>query len=75
MKKLTKLAAALMALSFLMGTVACGGADKGAADATDAAEPEGGDKKGLEKFEGNKMEVADEEEGADGEEGGEEGGE
>ena len=65
MKKLTKLAAALMVLSFLMGTVACGGADMAAADATDAAEPpadDAGEKKGLEKFEGNKMEVADEEE-------------
>jgi hypothetical protein len=63
MKKLTKLAATLMALCFLMGTVACGGADKAPADATDAADAPGGEKKGLEKFEGNKMEVADEEEG------------
>ena len=66
MKKLVKLAATLMALSFLMGTVACGGADKGAKDATDAAEPtDGGEKKSLEAFEGNKMEVADEEEGGE----------
>jgi len=56
-----KLMTAIAATAFVLGTVACGGADKAAKDASDAdesSEPQ----KGLEKFEGNKMEKADEEE-------------
>jgi hypothetical protein len=63
--QMKKLIVGISTAAFLLGTVACGGADKGMADpsdATDAADDAGGEKKGLEKFEGNKMEKSDEEE-------------
>jgi len=58
MKELAKLGMILMVISSLFGLVACGGGNNAAKDAT-AAEGEG--KKELKKFEGNRMEVADEE--------------
>ena len=57
-----KLVATVATIAFALGTVACGGADKGAQDATDAAGDDGSKKKSLEKFEGDKMEKAEEEE-------------
>jgi hypothetical protein len=64
MKTLTRLAAAAITIAFVMGTVACGGAAEKASDASDAADTsdDAAPKKGLEKFEGNRMEKADEEE-------------
>ena len=54
---------ALTAVAFIFGVAACGGADQAAKDASDtdkADQPAEG--KSLEKFEGNRMEKADEEE-------------
>ena len=56
-----KLVAGLATITFVLGTFACGGAKK-APDAGDAADDSGKEKKSLEKFEGSKMETADEEE-------------
>ncbi len=61
MKTLTRLAAAATTIAFVMGTVACGGAADKAKDASDTSD-DAAPKKGLEKFEGNRMEKADEEE-------------
>lgn len=60
MKKLTKIAGAFVLVGLLFGSVACGGSAKEADDASQAEEGE--PKKGLEKFEGNRMERAEEEE-------------
>lgn len=62
MNKIARIVALLATAGFLLSTVACGGADAAAKDASDAAADadEGGKK--MEKFEGNKMEKANEEE-------------
>jgi hypothetical protein len=57
MKKLT---VGIATIAFTVGTLACGGAKKDATDATQA--DDAAPKKGLEKFEGNKMEKSDDEE-------------
>ncbi|MCA9622423.1 MAG: hypothetical protein KC731_25550 [Myxococcales bacterium] len=64
MKKLARIFAVITTTAFLFGTVACGGAADKAKDASDeaAGSDDGAGKKGLEKFEGNRMEKADEEE-------------
>jgi len=62
MKTLARMAAAITTVAFVLGTVACGGAADKPADPTDAAGDDAAPKKGMEKFEGNRMEKADEEE-------------
>lgn len=56
-----KLVAGIATVAFVLGTVACGGADKGAKDASDQGD-DAAPKKSLEKFEGNRMEKGSDEE-------------
>ena len=58
MNKIARIVALLATAGLLLSTVACGGAADGPKDAGDAAAEDGGKK--MEKFEGNKMEKADE---------------
>jgi hypothetical protein len=62
MKTLTRMAAAIATTAFILGTVACGGAADKAEDASDASGDDAAPKKSLEKFEGNRMEAAEEDE-------------
>lgn len=61
MKTLTRMAAAITTAAFILGTVACGGATDAPKDASEAGD-DAAPKKGLEKFEGNRMEAAEEDE-------------
>lgn len=59
-----KLAVGIASVAFVLGTLACGGAPKtDAKDSSDEpAADDGGEKKSLEKFEGNRMEKGSDEE-------------